>query len=359
MIKQSRPVCVDKLSEFTLTTSKMFSRAWASALLASFAVTGCVFAQDRQQASEAFQVPPSHRYRNPLSIDDPKTGSVVSCPDPAIVKQPKAGYNVWYMYCTGDPLNTDDKDASGNLVFHLITSFRSFDLVHWTYIGDVLPKMPAWIGNATNTLWAPAIKYFNGRYYLYYAAPNTPSGESAIGVATSGSPSGPWVDSGAPVIEPQARAVIDPDVIEDANGQRYISYGSFYGGINIRKLSADGLTSDPSSERQIAIDNMFEGANFFKHDGYFYLFVSTSSCCDGALSGYSVFVGRSQDPTGPFFDKHGVPLLTFAPGGFISLAANGNKWVGPGGNVLFADESGQDYMLYHAVDVAVSRAGLH
>ncbi|MGA8027476.1 MAG: family 43 glycosylhydrolase [Bryobacteraceae bacterium] len=94
----------------------------------------------------------------------------------------------------------------------------------------------------------------------------------------------------------------------------------------------------------------YEGASFWKHDGYYYLFLSTSTCCDGPLSGYSVYVGRSQTPTGPFIDKDGVPLLTFAPGGFISIAANGNKWVGPGGNVVFEDDSGRDYMLYHAVN---------
>jgi arabinan endo-1,5-alpha-L-arabinosidase len=40
----------------------------------------------------------------------------------------------------------------------------------------------------------------------------------------------------------------------------------------------------------------------------------------------------------------------FAPGGSFSIASNGNNWVGPGGNVVFKDESGQDYMLYHAVN---------
>lgn len=300
-----------------------------------------------------------HSYRNPLSLNDSRLGPAVSCPDPAITKERREGADTWYLYCTGDPLNSHDVDASGNLVNHLIASYRSLDLIHWTYIGDVLPALPAWMGNVVTNLWAPAVKHFNGQYYLYYVAPTTAAGGAAIGVATSKHPGGPWTDSGKAVVPPEAnpyngapgRAVIDPDEIEDQWGQRYISYGSFFGGISIRKLSADGLTSDASSEQQIAVDNVFEGGNFYQHDGFYYFFVSTSSCCDGPLSGYSVAVGRSQNPTGPFLDKNGVSLVTFAPGGFISIAANGNKWVGPGGNVVFADDAGQDYMLYHAVDV--------
>ena len=53
---------------------------------------------------------------------------------------------------------------------------------------------------------------------------------------------------------------------------------------------------------------------------------------------------------GPFLDRNGVDLAAFAPGGTFAMAANGNRWIGPGGNVLFTDDAGQDYMLYHAVD---------
>ncbi len=57
--------------------------------------------------------------RNPLSLDDPKTGSAVSCPDPAIIKERgHEGADTWYLYCTGDPLNCNDKDANGNLRNH-------------------------------------------------------------------------------------------------------------------------------------------------------------------------------------------------------------------------------------------------
>lgn len=297
-------------------------------------------------------------YTNPLSLET-SSGPAVSCPDPAIIKQSAGGADTWYLYCTGDPLNSGDVNSEGYLNAHLITQYKSTDLIHWNYIGDAFPQTPAWVGDATNQLWAPAVKFFNNQYYLYYVAPNTLAGGSAIGVATSSSPAGPWADSGAPVVAPEnnpyngapGRAVIDPDEIQDASGQRYIVYGSFNGGISIRTLSADGLTSNPASEQQLAIDNYFEGANFWQHDGMYYLFASVSTCCDGPLSGYGVRVGRAASPAGPFLDQNGVSLNTFAPGGEVAIAPNGNRWVGPGGNVVFTDDAGQDYMLYHAIDL--------
>lgn len=52
----------------------------------------------------------------------------------------------------------------------------------------------------TAGLWAPAIKFFNNKYFLYYAASDTslPGRGAAIGVASSVSPTGPWIDSGTP-----------------------------------------------------------------------------------------------------------------------------------------------------------------
>ncbi len=140
---------------------------------------------------------------------------------------------------------------------------------------------------------------------------DTLKGGSAIGVATSDSPTGPWTHHDAPVVEPHEapccansqRWVFDPMVITDDGGQKYIYYGSYYGGIAVRKLSADGLTSDPASQVQVAVPNRYEGAYVTKHEGYYYLFGSASDCCNGPLTGYSVFVGRSKSPTGPFMDR--------------------------------------------------------
>ena len=95
------------------------------------------------------------------------------------------------------------------------------------------------------------------------------------------------------------------------DGQKYIFFGSYYGGIAARELSADGLQSnpDPESQVQITIPNRYEGAEVVFRDGYWYLFVSATNCCNGPLTGYSVFVGRSVNVLGPYVDREGVSLL--------------------------------------------------
>ena len=297
-------------------------------------------------------------YTNPLKIQIPGDGLVESCPDPSIIHAQQPGDTAWYMYCTADPLNGQDRNPDNTLKIHLMTMHKSQDLVHWTYMGDVFANRPAWVAPNGGT-WAPDIHFFAGKYYLYYTASDTnlPGGGSAIGVATSNQPLGPWVDSGGPVVEPHAasccvgskRWVYDPTVIED-KGQKYILYGSYFGGVSGRKLSADGLHSDPASQVQVTIANRYEGSFVMKHDGYFYLFASATNCCNGPLTGYSVFAGRSTNPLGPYTDKQGVSLLAGRVGGTPVISMNGNRWVGTGHNAVFQDFDGNDWFLYHAVD---------
>jgi arabinan endo-1,5-alpha-L-arabinosidase len=267
------------------------------------------------------------------------------------------------MYCTTDPLNSEDRDpVTGDFHFHLIPMLRSSDLVNWTYMGDAFTTRPSWV-DPTAGLWAPEIKFLNGQYYLYYTVTDTSlypvHNDSAIGVATSSSPLGPWIDSGGPVVEPHAPAccpndfrwVFDPEVVTDvATGQLYIFYGSYFGGISARTLSADGLHSDPASQVQITIPNKYEGAEVAYHDGYYYLFVSATNCCNGPLTGYSVFVGRSQNVLGPYVDQEGHTLLEGRTGGTPVISMNGNRWVGTGHNSVFQDFDGQWWTVYHAVD---------
>jgi arabinan endo-1,5-alpha-L-arabinosidase len=299
-------------------------------------------------------------YTNPLPVEIPNDGLVESCADPTIIKGQTAGDSYWYMYCTTDPLNGNDK-IGDNFNFHLIPMLRSSDLVNWTYMGDAFSARPGWVADDAG-LWAPEIQYFNGQYYLYYTASWTdlPGGGSAIGVATSTTgPLGPWVDSGTPAVEPHGapccgpdsrRWVFDPDIVQDTDGQRYIFYGSYFGGISARRLSADGLHSDPSTQTPIAIDNRYEGTEIVRHDGYWYLFASATDCCRGPLTGYSVFVGCSQALLGPYKDREGVSLLANRVGGTPAISMNGNRWVGTGHNSVFQDANGKWWTMYHAVD---------
>ncbi|MBF4616154.1 family 43 glycosylhydrolase [Curtobacterium sp. VKM Ac-1376] len=307
---------------------------------------------------------PSHR--NPMALTLPDGQTAASCADPTVIHGAGRDRN-WYLYCTTDALTATEQNPDGSLVQHAVPTYRSTDLTDWTYVNDAFPTKPAWVGD-TNGVWAPDIVYRAGdrgrpgTWYLYYAASDTPSatgptgGGSAVGVATSASPTGPWKDSGGPVVAPQAAAngdgqrwAFDPEVVSD-NGKTYLYFGSYSGGVNVRLLSADGLRSDPSSERQIAIDNRYEGAYLMRHDGWWYFMGSATNCCNGALTGYGVFVARSRSPLGPFTDRDGVAITSTRVGGTPLLAQNGNRWVGTGHNTVVTDFAGQDWIIYHAAD---------
>jgi arabinan endo-1,5-alpha-L-arabinosidase len=106
-------------------------------------------------------------YRNPLPVlaeGEP----VTSCADPSVIEDGEG----WVLYCTTDPLSGEDYDLDGNLVFRLIPTFRSEDLVTWTYEGDAFSRAgnrapPAWAA-AEALLWAPEGKVIDGRYYLLF-----------------------------------------------------------------------------------------------------------------------------------------------------------------------------------------------
>ncbi len=310
------------------------------------------------------RVAPTHR--NPVALALPDGQTAASCADPTVIRGAGRDRN-WYLYCTTDALTATEQNPDGSLVQHAVPTYRSTDLTHWTYVNDAFPTKPAWVGEA-NGVWAPDIVYRAGErgrpgtWFLYYAASDTPSatgptgGGSAVGVATSSSPTGPWKDSGGPVVAPQAapngdgqRWAFDPEVITD-RGTTYLYFGSYFGGVNVRRLSADGLRSDPASERQIAIDNRYEGAYLMRHGGWWYFMGSATNCCNGALTGYGVFVARSRSPLGPFVDRDGVAITATRVGGTPLLAQNGNRWVGTGHNTVVTDFAGQDWIIYHAAD---------
>jgi arabinan endo-1,5-alpha-L-arabinosidase len=306
-------------------------------------------------------------YQNPLTTTVPGDGSVESCADPSVIQgQEDEGY--WYLYCTMDPLNDEDRTDAG-FTFRMVPQLRSTDLVHWTYVGEAFTERPSW-ATADAGLWAPEIEYdaANERYILYVTVTNTTfaGGGSAIAGATSDGPTGPWTWAADPVVEPHApdccpndrRWVFDPEVIQVPEGD-FIYYGSYFGGISVRRLSPDLLHSDPATQDNVAIANKYEGAEVVSHDGWYYLFASATDCCRGPLTGYAVLVGRSQSPTGPFLDRSGVDLnddetpadaTDGRAGGSPVLVGNDDPWVGTGHNTVFQDAAGQWWTIYHAVN---------
>ncbi len=314
-------------------------------------------------------------YSNPLPVlaeGEP----VTSCADPSVVGDAEAG---WVMYCTTDPLSGEDRDASGELVFRLIPTFTSVDLVRWTHVGDAFGRTaganvgmpPDWAAD-TALFWAPEGETIDGRHYLLFGVTDVEdavSGEpgcatdGAIGYAVGETATGPWVPASEPLVGPRRGAgegcdflwTYDPEVIQAPDGRMFLYYGSYYGGIEVRELAVapDGaLSADPATASPVAIPNRYEGAEVVLHDGAWWMFVSASNCCNGPQTGYAVFVGRAEDPRGPFLDRSGVSFLEAGVGGSPALVQNGNGWVGLGHNTVLQDGAGQWWTLYHAIDEA-------
>ena len=53
----------------------------------------------------------------------------------------------------------------------------------------------------------------------------------------------------------------------------------------------------------------YEGTYIHKHEGYYYMFASIGSCCEGLKSTYTTVVGRSKQLLGPYMDKNGKGML--------------------------------------------------
>jgi len=314
-------------------------------------------------------------YRNPLDPVVPGGGAVEevdSCADPVVLRGQGADDRYWYLYCTTDPLGDADLDESGGLRFHPVPMLRSRNLTQWEYVGDALPEPPSWAAEGAG-LWAPDVVYSTAteRYYLTFAVTNTddelrgtdacPSdSDSAIGVAVSSSPTGPWTVSDQPLVAPRPDPAADcaffwtydPDVLGDAvGGTSTLYYGSYYGGVHAREITftADGAEA-VGETHQIAIGNRYEGSNVVERRGWYWYFGSATNCCNGPLTSYGVFAARSRSPLGPFHDRTGHSLLEGRVGGSPVLLPNGNRWLGVGHNSVFVDAAGQWWTAYHAVD---------
>lgn len=96
---------------------------------------------------------------------------------------------------------------------------------------------------------------------------------------------------------------IDPFYIED-DGHKYLFWGSFRG-IHAVELTDDGLAVAQGAQPQRIAGTAYEGTYIHKHGGYYYLFASTGSCCEGMKSSYTTVVGRSKHLMGPYTDRAG------------------------------------------------------
>lgn len=187
-----------------------------------------------------------------------------------------------YLYTSHDIDGQDDFDMVD------YRAFSSDDMVNWQDHGVLIhAKDLSWADN----LYAPGACSKNGKYYMYI-----PNAGSAIGVAVSDDPGGPFVDPlGKALITPSFPNAnvpwfFDPACFVDDDGQAYLYFGGGNdGGQNARvvRLNDDMISIKDSSATVVPTTAFFEASFMHKHEGkYYFSYSSDFSSGHGAALEY-------------------------------------------------------------------------
>lgn len=334
-------------------------------LCAWMLLTVCVNAQQTTPADTTLRRPQDTTRRRPVP---PPVGTITSTRqtpvhDPVMIKQG----DKYYLFCTGGGIGV----------------FSSTDMENWRKEAPVFATTPDWVVAAIpsfrgNSMWAPDISYHNGLYYLYYSVSAFGKNTSCIGLVTNKTlhtddPDYLWVDHGKVIQSIPGKTnwnAIDPNIITDQSGTPWLSFGSFWDGLKIVKLTKDRMAVDedldkiptiasrkkdlsvkanmaPTGDNPVdAGGNAIEAPFIFRKGAYFYMFASIDYCCKGINSTYKMIVGRSKNVKGPYLDKEGQSMAT--GGGSIVLQGD-SLWFGVGHNAV-CTFNGNDYLIFHGYD---------
>lgn len=243
-------------------------------------------------------------------------------------------------------LNADYSDPDAIRVgddFYLISSsfedipglpvLHSKDLVNWKLIGHALLKQPPYDVYAKTQhgagVWAPAIRYHNNLFYIYYPDP-----DYGIYVVTAKNPAGPW---SKPELVEAGRGLIDPCPLWDDDGQVYLvhAYAGSRAGVKsiavVKKLSADGMKV--IDEGKLVYDGhesdpTFEGPKFYKRNGWYYIFAPAG----GVPTGWQLAL-RSRNIYGPYERR-------------VVMAQGSSPTNGPHQGAWVNTQTGEDWFLH-------------
>lgn len=207
--------------------------------------------------------------------------------DPDILYAEKTGK--YYIYPTSDGFTS----WSGTY----FKVFSSPNLVDWKDEGIILDleKDVSW---ANRNAWAPCIveKKINGQYkYFYYF-----TAAQKIGVAVADNPTGPFVDSGKPLVSEAPKGIkggqeIDPDVFTDPKtGKSYFYWGN--GHMIGAELNDDMISLKKNTMVNLTPDHTFrEGTYVFYRKGKYYFMWSEG---DTRSPDYRVRYATAESPLG-------------------------------------------------------------
>lgn len=178
----------------------------------------------------------------------------------------------------------------------------SKDLVNWHLVNYALKNINEdsyEVPRHACGVWAPAIRYHEGVFYIFYGMPD----EGIYRVAAK-DPLGKWDD---PVLLLKGKGFIDPCPFWDEDGRAYVVHGyarsrigfkSFLGMFEMswdatQKVSEDRLIYDGTKTQPT-----IEGPKVYKRKGYYYLFAPAGSVKTGWQT-----VLRSKTLRGPFEER--------------------------------------------------------
>ncbi|MBL0745574.1 glycoside hydrolase family 43 protein [Chryseolinea lacunae] len=257
-------------------------------------------------------------------------------PDPSVLKVGPDYYliNSTFAYFPGIPV------------------FHSKDLKNWKQIGNVIsrPSQMNFMGHRmTRGLFAPAIAYHNGTFYVTC----TLIDKGGNFVVTAKSAAGPWSD---PVFLPEVRG-IDPSLYFDGD-KAYIIYNSdapenkplYPGHRTIRMYEFDYNNLKVTGEEKTLVNGgvdlskkpvWIEGPHFIKRNGWYYLYAAEG----GTSVNHSEVVFRSKSIWGAFVPYEHNPILTQR-----DLPGDRKDPVTSAGHAQFVEgPDGKTYVIFLAV----------
>jgi beta-xylosidase len=180
---------------------------------------------------------------------------------------------------------------------------HSKDLVNWSLIGYALKRQVPLdhfsLPRHGEGVWAPAIRYRNGEFLIYYPDP-----DFGIYLIKAKHPAGPWSD---PVLVEGGKGLIDPCPLWDDNGDAYLvhAYAGSRAGIKsiivVKRMNKEGtkvLDEGKLVYDGHELDPTIEGPKFYKRNGWYYIFAPAG----GVSTGWQLVL-RSKHIYGPYERK--------------------------------------------------------
>ena len=206
---------------------------------------------------------------------------------------------------------------------------HSTDLVNWNIISYALPVLYDTIFNKPkhgDGVWAPAIRYHNNEFYIYWGDP-----DFGVYMVKAQNAKGPW---SKPLLIHGAKGWIDPCPFWDEDGKAYLvhAFAGSRAGVKsilvINEMSPDGTSINP--QPVLVFDGhknhrVVEGPKMYKRNGYYYIFAPAG----GVKPGWQLVL-RSKNVYGPYEEKivlHQGNTNINGPhqGGYLELES-GESW---------------------------------